>query len=157
MRALEFIAPMMVAFAFCALVGWVVWVIVQKRRLDVQAGVQTRLFERFGSAAELAAFFETPAGERLLSSLSTAPARIHSLGSVRAGVVLAFLGAAMLLLEPIVQGSFGGLGIPGTLILSVGVGLVAAALLSRRLARSWGLINEDGAAGAHASRPPSPP
>jgi hypothetical protein len=137
---LDFIAPMLVALGLFALIGWIVWVVMQKRRLEVQVGVHTRLLERFQSPGELAAFFDTPGGERLLSSLSAAPPRVHSLGSLRAGIVLGFLGIALLGLEPAVRGSQGDLAILGAIVLAVGLGLVAAAFASHRLARAWGLL-----------------
>ncbi len=145
---LDFMAPVLVALGLFWLVGWIVWVVTEKRRLDVQAGVHTRLLERFQSPAELATFFDTPAGERLLSSLSAAPPRIHSLGSLRAGIVLSFIGSALGFLELAVSGSDGELAIPGMLVLAMGLGLIVAAFASHRLARAWGLLPADGSAAA---------
>jgi hypothetical protein len=133
---------------FFSLVGFVVWTIFSTIRryktAKLQAEVQTKLLEKFGSSQELLAYVQSDAGKRFLESLvmeqRTPYARI--LGAVQAGVILIFLAFAFLFLRGRVSGAEEGFLVFGTITLSLGAGFGLSAALSYFLSKSFGLLSE---------------
>ena len=131
-----------------SLVGFVVWTIFSTIRryktTKLQAGLQTKLLEKFGSGQELLAYVQSDAGKRFLESLTmehrTPYGRI--LGAAQSSVVLILLGLALLFLRGRVSGAEEGFLVFGTIILSLGVGFGLSAALSYYLSRSFGLLTE---------------
>lgn len=131
-----------------SLVGFVVWTIFSTIRryktAKLQAEVQTKLLEKFGSSQELLAYVQSDAGKRFLESLAmeqrTPYARI--LGAVQAGVILIFLAFAFLFLRGRVSGADEGFLVFGTITLSLGAGFGLSAALSYFLSKSFGLLSE---------------
>ena len=138
----EFVAQIAVLNGIWILIGWIFWVVSRKRRHEIQAQVQTRLIEKFESARDMAEFLQTEAGSRFMKSFAavggSSPVR-QILGAVQGGIVLTFLGVALLLLQVMLSAG-SGLGVAGTLVLALGLGLLAASAVSHRLSRSWGLL-----------------
>jgi len=128
--------------------GSVVWIIFATIRryktAKLQAGVQTKLLEKFGSSQELLAYIQSDAGKRFTESLTmeqrTPYGRI--LGATQAGIILILLGFALLFLRGRVSGGEEGFLVSGTIILSLGVGFGLSAALSFFLSKSLGLLNE---------------
>jgi hypothetical protein len=125
-----------------AFVAFVLWLAVPyfRERARLRSELQRGIVERFASVPEFVAFLETDAGRRFQASLSGRPlvplARI--LGAVQVGVVLVALALGL-------AGSFVLLGdrdlaVAGMVVLSLGVGFLAAAYASHRLCRRWGLV-----------------
>ncbi len=133
---------------FFSLVGFVVWTIFSTIRrykmAKLQAELQTKLLEKFGSSQELLAYVQSDAGKRFLESLAmeqrTPYARI--LGAVQAGVILIFLAFAFLFLRGRVSGAEEGFLVFGTITLSLGAGFGLSAALSYFLSKSFGLLSE---------------
>jgi hypothetical protein len=131
-----------------ALFGFVVWIIFATIRryktAKLQAEVQTKLLEKFGSGQELLAYIQSDAGKRFTESLTmeqrTPYGRI--LGATQAGVILILLGLALLFLRGRVSGGDEGFLVSGTIILSLGVGFGLSAALSFFLSKSLGLLSE---------------
>src|SRR5437016_6385048 len=109
-----------------SLIGFVIWTIFSTIRryktTQLQAGLQTKLLEKFGSGQELLAYVQSDAGKRFLESFAmeqrTPYGRI--LGAVQAGVILMLLGIALLFLRGRVAGADEGFLISGTITLSIG-------------------------------------
>ena len=128
--------------------GSVVWIIFATIRryktAKLQAGVQTKLLEKFGSGQELLAYIQSDAGKRFTESLTmeqrTPYGRI--LGATQAGVILILLGLALLFLHGRVSGGDEGFLVSGTITLSLGVGFGLSAALSFFLSKSLGLLSE---------------
>ncbi len=128
-------------FAFVAFVLWLA-IPYYREKARLRADLQRGIVERFATVPEFVAFLETEAGRRFESSLSGRPfvplARI--LGAVQVGVVLVVLALGL-------AGGFLLLGdrdlaAAGIVVLSLGVGCLAAAYASHRLCRAWGLVPE---------------
>lgn len=105
----------------------------RQRRAELQAEVQTRLIDRFGSAPELIEFLQSPAGQQFVSGVQSAPAlmareRIMS-GFTRA-IVLSMLGAAFLGLTFFYDDDFA---VPAAILFSLGIGYLLATLVSYKL------------------------
>ena len=106
------------------------------RRAEMQAEVQTRLIDRFGSAPELIDFLQSPAGRQFVHGVQSAPAmltreRIMS-GFTRA-IVLSALGAAFLGLTFFYDNDFA---VPASILFSLGIGYLLATFVSWRLSRN---------------------
>lgn len=105
----------------------------RQRRAELQAEVQTRLIDRFGSAPELIEFLQSPAGQQFVNGVQSAPAlmareRIMS-GFTRA-IVLSMLGAAFLGLTFFYDEHFA---VPAAILFSLGIGYLLATVVSYRL------------------------
>jgi hypothetical protein len=126
-----------ITIAQIALLGLVVWVVAGRLqdRARLRMEMQARMLERFASPAELKEFLESEGGRRLLGALSprqTVAPRL--LLTVQAGVVLAIVGGGIRStgkydLDP-----------AGIAVMALGFGLIASAVVSWALARSWGLM-----------------
>ena len=108
----------------------------RQQRAEMQAQVQSKLIDRFGSAPELVEFLQSPAGRQFVSGVQTAPAvmardRIHS-GFTRA-IVLTSLGAGFLFLAYYERGGFI---VPAAILFSLGIGYLLATTLTYRLSRA---------------------
>jgi hypothetical protein len=107
----------------------------RQRRMEIQAQVQSKLIDRFGSAPELVEFLQSPAGRQFVSGVQTAPVtmareRIHS-GFTRA-ILMTSLGAAFLFLTYFSDDDFI---VPAAILFSLGIGYIIATFLSYRLSR----------------------
>ena len=130
------------------LVGFVVWTIFSSIRryktTKLQAGLQTKLLDKFGTGQELLAYVQSDAGKQFLESLTmeqrTPYGRI--LGAAQASVILILLGLAFLFLRGRVAAADEGFLVFGTVVLSLGIGFGIAAALSYVLSKTFGLLGE---------------
>ena len=133
---------------FFTLIGFVIWTIFSTIRryktTKLQAGLQTKLLEKFGSGQELLAYVQSDAGKRFLESLTmeqrTPYGRI--LGAAQTSVVFILLAIALLFLRGRVSGAEEGFLVFGTIMLSLGFGFGLSAALSYYLSKSFGLLTE---------------
>lgn len=105
------------------------------RRAEVQAEVQTRLIDRFGSAPELIDFLQSPAGRQFVSGVQSAPAllaRERILSGFSRAIVLSMLGAAFVALTFFYDDDFA---VPAAILFSLGLGYLLATFVSWRLSR----------------------
>jgi len=107
-----------------------------------QAEMFNTLMNKLGNGTEVLGYLETEAGKGLLKSppeMRPSPyARI--LNSVQLGVVLTILGIGILSLNAMLGGDRDAL-IVGTLILTVGIGMLSAAAASWVLSKKLGLMD----------------
>ncbi|HEY0143662.1 MAG TPA: hypothetical protein VGF48_22415 [Thermoanaerobaculia bacterium] len=130
------VIPVLGMLTSTVLVVAIVWTITRARtrRVEVQAEVQTKLIDRFGSAPELINFLQSPAGRQFVSGVQSAPAimvreRIAS-GFSRA-IVLTMLGAAFLFLTFFYDDDFA---VPAAILFFLGIGYLLATFVSLKLA-----------------------
>ena len=105
----------------------------RQRNVELQAEMQSKLIERFGSAPEMISFLQSPAGREFVSGVRIAPinqTRERILGGFTRSIVLTALGAGFLLLTFLEEDAFV---IPGTILLSLGLGYFIATIVSWRL------------------------
>lgn len=130
------------------LVGFVVWTVFSTIRryqtAKLQAALQSKLLEKFGSGQELLAYVQSDAGKRFLESLTmeqrTPYGRI--LGAAQVSVILVLLSLAFLFLRGRVSGAEEGFLVFGTIALSLGIGFGLSAALSYYMSKSFGLLTE---------------
>lgn len=143
----------LVALLLCACFVIVAAIRARSRRdhARLRTEVQKSLLEKFSSSQDLAAFLASPGSQRFLGDLSwerrRADIKERILRSVRAGVVLSMIGLAFFVLA--IADNERKVAVPGVLFLALGVGLLAAAAVSYRLGKAWGLTN--GSAGDSAA------
>ncbi|HET8772341.1 MAG TPA: hypothetical protein VFP80_01065 [Thermoanaerobaculia bacterium] len=105
------------------------------RRAEVQAEVQSRLIDRFGSAPELIDFLQSPAGRQFVTGVQSAPAllaRERILSGFSRAIVLSMLGAAFLALTFWYNDDFA---VPASILFSLGIGYLLATFVTWRLSR----------------------
>lgn len=141
----EDIVILPILFSLFGFVAWIIFTTIRRyKTAKLQAEVQTKLLEKFGSSQELLAYVQSDAGKRFLESLAmeqrTPYGRI--LGAAQAGVILVLLGLALLFLRGRVSGAEEGFLVSGTITLSLGVGFGLSAALSYFLSKSFGLLSE---------------
>ena len=125
--------------AFLAFVLWLAAPFAReraRRRIELQNGV----LERFGSAPEFVAFLETEPGRRFQDALSgrglVPLGRI--LAAVQAGVLLVAVGLGLGIAWGVVRDP--DLLVAALVTGALGLGFLAAAGVSHRLCRNWGLL-----------------
>jgi len=105
----------------------------RQRRVELQAEMQSKLIDRFGSAPEMVGFLQSPAGKEFVAGVQTAPGiltRERVLGGFTRSIVLTFLGLAFLFLTFWEDNDFV---VPAAILLSLGVGYLVATFVSWRL------------------------
>ena len=133
---------------FFTLIGFVIWTIFstirRSKTAKLQAELQTKLLEKFGSGQELLAYVQSDAGKRFLESLTmeqrTPYGRI--LGAAQVSVILILVSLAFLYLRGRVACADEGFLVFGTITLSLGVGFGLSAALSYYMSKSFGLLTE---------------
>ena len=138
--------PMIVSIGFFAMIVWIVSLSTsaKNRRAQMQAEVQTKLIERFGSAKEFIEFLQSPAGRQFVTGVevtSTLYARDRIINGFGKGIVLSLLGLGFLAIT--LFGGAHGLIYPGFILLGLGVGFFLSTLLTIKLSKSNGLIDGD--------------
>lgn len=98
------------------------------RRLELQAEIQSKLIDKFGSTAELANFLQSEAGRQFVSGVQNAAEvniryKIHA--GVRNGILFSALGIAFLILWPLTNSR--GLVWPGVFMLMFGISFFGTA------------------------------
>lgn len=123
------------------------WIFVHYRakRQERMAEDRLRFLERFESAQEVAAFLESPSGQRVLDSLGSprSDPRRAILGALPFGFVslIIGLGMAMAILLRSIDDE---LSLVAVIFTGAGIGILVSVVLSQRLARSWGMIESTG-------------
>lgn len=142
------LAPVIVVLGVVGTVAWTVRLFLayfQKMKIArMHADLNARLLDKFGSAPEVVDYLQSEAGERLLQATTAevAAPQARILGSIRTGVIMVLLGAALLLL----RGQMGREAVEamlflGAVSLALGLGFLLSSGISYRLSKSWGLIN----------------
>jgi hypothetical protein len=117
----------------------IVWIVTnsRQRRAEIQAELQSKLLDRFGSSAELVAFLQSSAGRAFVTGVQTTnrvAVQDRILSGYRRAIIFSFLGAAFLVMWAIT--GILGLAWPGVLVLALGLGYFAATIATAKLSRS---------------------
>jgi hypothetical protein len=108
------------------------------RRAEVQAEVQGRLIDRFGSAPELIQFLQSPAGRQFVAGVQSAPAalaRERIMSGFSRAIILATLGLAFLGLTFFYGDEDNPLAFFTAIFLALGVGYLIATWVSYKLSQ----------------------
>ncbi len=105
----------------------------RQRRMEIQAELQGKLIDKFGSSAELVSFLQSETGQRFVNGVQTGNmklARDRAAGAVRIGIIFAAVGIGFLALWPITNTR--GLAWPGVLLLVLGLAYFASSYATLR-------------------------
>jgi hypothetical protein len=136
------IFPMMIG-AFC-FVLWTIFSTIRRYKLArLQAEIQAKLVDKFGTTQDLLAYTDTETGKEFLRSLSLEQRSPYDriIVAVQAGIISLFFGAALLFLRSRVSGAEEGFLVFGTIFVTLGIAFVLAAAASYSLSKSFGLLN----------------
>jgi len=150
MRGDDFLVliPLIVGPASFAMIAVIAIAVVRskQRRVEIQANVQTKLIDKFGSAPELLAFLKTEEGRRFLGEIESGPklnARDRIIRGMGKALIIGLLGTGFLIIGfiPATYNEF--CIVVGFLLLFLGAGLLLSSLLALKLSRSWGLMEQE--------------
>jgi len=152
---------------FATVVGLIVWVVRSvisyrswKHIVKIQTEAHTKIFDRLGSNEDLMAYIQSPAGQRFLTSTSTAvdlsPRSVGApvgriLWSVQAGIVITLAGVGLFVAKGIVIEEVAQvLHVISVLAMAIGVGFVVSALVAYALSQRLGLLDSPRTSQSHA-------
>jgi hypothetical protein len=118
----------------------------KERRTQLQADVQTKLIDKFGSAPELLAFLKTEEGRQFLGEIESGPkrsARDRIIRGIGKSLTTSMVGLGFLIIGFLPATSNEFCMVVGFLLLFLGLGLFLSALLSLKLSRNWGLMDQE--------------
>ena len=129
----------------------IIWTIItnnrRKKIAELQTSMQTKLLEKFGNSQELLDYLRSEAGQKFMESGAMERARPAGriLGSIQAGLILTFVGIAILAVRAGVPSlgtdGLNGLLIMGSLAIAIGLGFLSSAVISFWLSKAWGLMD----------------
>jgi hypothetical protein len=115
------------------------------RKVRIKSDFHHKLVDKFGDVKELNNFLETKGGSEFLKSLSInglAP-KEKLLAAVSRGIIVGFLGIAVLLLGWTFMESSRYFIAAGITILVLGIGFLVSAAVSYQLSKKWGIIKDE--------------
>ena len=128
-------------FGVLVLFGFALVLLTGALRSRQSRSVQQALIDKLAVGNELAAFLQTPAGDRFVREIAEPQSAARSIIiSIQRGIVVLAVGLGALML---------GGGVPlavrviGFLLVSLGAGLLIAVFVSYLLARRWQLLGND--------------
>ena len=121
-----------------ALFFFLIWVFyrMRQRRFELQAELQAKLIDKFGSTSELVTFLQSPAGRQFVHGVQTGASAVTQervVAGIRKAIILSFLGLGLLAIWGVSGASW--LSWFGLLFLALGLGYLTAAVVSMRLSR----------------------
>jgi hypothetical protein len=122
------------ALSFVMIIAIVVVVTrARQRKFEIQAELQGKLIDKFGSSAELVSFLQSENGQRFVNNVQTGHVRLardRAAAAVRGGIIFTALGVAFLALLLIT--SIRGLAWPGVFLLVLGLAYFATSYTTLR-------------------------
>lgn len=127
--------PIVSVLASSAMVVLIVYFVTRgrQRKAEVQAEVQAKLIDRFGTAPELIEFLQSPTGRQFVTGVQSAPmvlARERIASGFTRAIVLSALGMAFLGLTFFYNDDFA---VPAAIVFSLGIGYLLATFVSWRM------------------------
>lgn len=126
--------------------GWVVWTILQWRKMRHKSQLNHKIIDKFGTAQEFFDFVKTEGGDRLLQSvgLDGLGPKEKILSALTKGIVLTLLGISLIVISQLFAGEIKYLAIFGIVVFTLGIGFLITTYVSYRLFVKWGLMDEEG-------------
>lgn len=139
------IIPIFAILGSFTMVIMIVWLATQARtrRAELQAQVQTKLIDRFGSTPEMIEFLKSEEGRRFVGGMGAVPAiltRERILSGLTRAIITTMLGAAFLGLTFFYDDDFA---VPAAILFCVGLGYLVATVVSYKLSGRFGVEGAD--------------
>lgn len=144
---MEVLAPMLGVVGMMVVIGWIVRIVTTSRRqmkmVALQAEMQEKLLDKFGSSEEVIGYLESDAGRQFLDAATFEPTNPYKriLGSIQTGLILTCAGGAFLFLRDQMTEADDAFVFLGALGLALGLGFLFSALATFVLSKNWGLVN----------------
>jgi hypothetical protein len=128
--------------------GWVVYIILEWRKLKHKNQLQNKIIDKLNSVPELNEFLQTEGGSRFLNFLtieSYSP-KEKLLSSISKGIILLMLGVAFFSIDPLFSTITEEAQIFSALafiLAALGIGFLASSFISYLLSKKWGIIKHE--------------
>ncbi|MCP4154540.1 MAG: hypothetical protein GY757_42850 [bacterium] len=125
--------------------GWVIKIIWDQKRNKLVSSLQHKVLDKFDSGEELGKFLQSTSGGNFLDRLNiqTVIPKGKLLDAVSKGIIFASLGIAAIILAFIYGDDTRFFYTTGIIIFSLSVGFIASALVSIKLSKKWGILEND--------------
>lgn len=146
MESAELIAMITVLPAMFVFWAWVVWIILEWRKLRAKSVLQSKMVDKFPTAQEFNDFLQSRGGNKFLNFLrfnGLAP-REKILSSLSKGIILSMFGISLIILGQIFTEEMKYFIAFGIVIVALGVGFLISTFISYKLSKKWGIIEEGG-------------
>jgi len=142
-----YMIPITLGLGFFAMIAFVVWAKAHSRsqQARLNADIQAKLIERFGSGPEMIEFLKSPEGQQFATGIGKLPklaARDRVVGGFTRAVFLTFLGGAFLLLCFTEMANPGFL-IAGAVLTALGLANLVSSFISLKLSKRMGLVDSE--------------
>ena len=128
--------------------GWVVYIILEWRKLKHKNQLQNKIIDKLNSVPELNEFLQTDGGSRFLNFLtieSYSP-KEKLLSSISKGIILFMLGAVFFCIDPLFSTVTEDAKIFTALafiFVALGIGFLVSSFISYLLSKKWGIIKPE--------------
>jgi hypothetical protein len=128
--------------------GWVVYIILEWRKLKHKNQLQNKIIDKLNTVPELNEFLQTEGGSRFLNFLTIEgfSPKDRLLSSISKGIILVMLGIAFVvsnsLFSTIAEDSSIFIAI-GFILFLLGIGFLVSSFISYLLSKKWGIIKQE--------------
>ena len=138
----EEMSAMIIMPIFFAAVIWIIKLWLDWKRHRLKNDLQNRLVEKIGNIQDLNNFLQTESGDRFLNSLTVAggTAKDKLIAAFSSGIILSVLGVAFFPIALFFQSEARYINAGGIVFLALGIGFLLSALVSYRISKKWGII-----------------
>lgn len=125
--------------------AWVVWIILEWRKMGQKSKLQGKIVEKFTSVQEFKDFLQSQEGNKFLNFLkfNGLSPKGKILSSLSKGVILTMLGISLVIIGQIFTEEMRYFLAFGIIFIALGVGFLIATFISYTLSKKWGIMDED--------------
>jgi hypothetical protein len=125
--------------------AWVVWAILEWRKMRHKSQLQNKIVEKFADVREFSEFIQSKEGNKFLDFLKfngQAPKQ-KILSSLAKGVIISFIGISLVLIGQIFPDEMRYFLAFGIVVIALGAGFLVSTLISYTLSKRWGIMDGD--------------
>ncbi len=128
--------------------AWIVWVILEWKKLKYKDGLHNKIIDKFKTAAEIDHFLQSNVGNKFMSFLTIEgiDPKEKLISSISKGIIFFIVGIAFIIIGPILSELtkeiriFQALGI---VTIALGIGFMVSSVISYLLRKNWGIIDTE--------------
>ncbi|MGB8951468.1 MAG: hypothetical protein WCC06_02200 [Candidatus Aminicenantales bacterium] len=134
------VIPLMLVFW-----GWVVWIILEWRKMGHKSKMQVKIVDKFTTPQELNDFLQSKEGDKFLNFLkfNGLSPKAKILSSMSKGVILFTLGMALVIIGQIFTEEMKFFNASGIFIAALGCGFLISTFISYKLSKKWGILDKE--------------